>query len=401
MRELIHRLGSSGVEGRFVVVIGASGSGKSSLVRAGLVPALRRGDVPGSSDWLTAVMTPGPDPMAELAAAVEPIGVANLPTQHDGSSGPDENNSVESLIRAHVPPDQPLLLVVDQMEELFTQCDSDSIRNAFMRDLAQAVRRTGSQLRVVATLRADFLDRPLEQPNIGPLVKSGVVPVAAMGPAELTDVITRPAASVGVEVEPALVSQLVTDVLGQPAALPLLQFTLTELFEQRNGPTLSVDRYRSLGGVKEAVAARAESEFIALDESHRTAARPLFLRLVAFADTGPVTRRRALAGDLGNVGSEAEHIMEMYGAARLLTFDRDPATRETTVELAHESLIQLWPRLSGWIARDAEGLRVRAFVAQAAEHWIRVGEGPRRSNEGPSPRLCARAAGQRPGYLLR
>ena len=366
--ELVERLARNGDDGRFVVAIGASGSGKSSVVRAGLLPKLRAGAVPGSEHWLVATMVPGSDPFGELDAALRSV------ASHDPglrAAQPDEHE-VLRLLDAAVPPTQPVLLVIDQLEELFTQVRDESTRQNFVGGLTRAVRRPDVNIRIVATLRADFLDRPLRYAQFGQLVKRGAVTIVGMTAPELEAAVTRPAAGVGVEVEPALATQLVTDVLDQPAALPLLQFTLTELFERRSGPVLTLRDYDALGGVDAAVAGRAEAVFGRLADVERELARRMFLRLVTVDEARSLSRRRALRSDLLSVTDEPDAmaaVIDAFGTSRLLTFDHDPESREPTVEIAHEALIAQWPRFGEWVANTGDGLRIQGQLTEAARIW--------------------------------
>jgi serine/threonine protein kinase/DNA-binding SARP family transcriptional activator len=370
--ELVERLTRHGTEGRFVVAIGASGSGKSSVVRAGLLPKLRSGAVPGSEGWLIATMVPGSDPFGELDAALRSIASHDLTPR---AAQPDERE-VTRLLDAAVPPAQPLLLVIDQLEELFTQTSDESTRQNFLGGLLRGLDRPDGNLRVVATLRADFLDRPLRYSGFGQLVKLGTVAVVGMSAPKLASAVTRPAAGVGVEVDPALATQLVADVLDQPAGLPLLQFTLTELFDRRRGPVLGLEDYRALGGVDAAVAGRAETVFGQLSEAEREVAQRMFLRLVTVDESPSVSRRRALRSDLVSTANDHDAIntvIDAFGTSRLLTFDRHPESREPTVEIAHEALIGQWPRFDQWIAGAGEGLRIQGQLVDAADTWDQQG----------------------------
>jgi DNA-binding SARP family transcriptional activator/tRNA A-37 threonylcarbamoyl transferase component Bud32/WD40 repeat protein len=366
--ELAQRFGRDGVDGRFVVAIGASGSGKSSVVRAGLLPRLRAGAVPGSQDWLIATMVPGFDPMGELEAAFRSIATGEF----GPSTAEHEELDVSHLLERAVSPTQTVLLVIDQLEELFTQVADESARRRFIDGITRVVSRPAGNLRIVATLRADYLDRPLHYSEFGQLVKRGAVAVVGMSAPELDAAITRPAAGVGVEVEPALATQLVADVLDQPAALPLLQFTLTELFEQRSGLVLTLDGYHQLGGVDAAVAGRAEAVFGALTETECELARRMFLRLVTVDRSYSISRRRARRSDLVSVTGEPgsmDPVVDAFGASRLITFDHDHESREPTVEIAHEAMIDHWPRFAEWVARAGDGLRIQGQLTEAAREW--------------------------------
>ncbi len=358
VRELLARL-SGDDPSRFVVVAGSSGSGKSSMVRAGLVPELRAGAIDGSDRWLIATMVPGTDPFAAIAIATNSLSVATTLAAADAPLGTQ---------LAELTSQGPVLLVIDQLEELFTNCSAET-QERFVRELVSAVTDRELDLRVVCTLRADFYDRPLRYADFGRLVKDGLVTMVAMTPAELEAAITRPAALAGVEIEPALVAELVNDIVDRPSALPLLQFTLTLLFDRRRGHMLSVSDYASLGGVEAAVAGRADEVFQSLGAASQAATRHLFLGLIALSESGEVSRRRRTRAVLVEAAPEIGAAIEAFGAARLLAFDHDPATREPNVDLAHEALLTHWPRLRGWVADDSQHLAVRSRLHDAAVLW--------------------------------
>lgn len=355
---------------RVVTVVGPSGSGKSSVVRAGLLPALSDNRIAGSSRWFRLTMVPGERPFEELEdglvrlAADRPA--ALLDVLRDGERG------IGRAIRRVLPESGELLLVIDQFEELFTLCPDEDTRRAFLDGLASALTEERSRLRVVFTLRADFFDRPLHYESIGRLVKDSTVPVLPLAADELEHAIVDPAHGVGTEFEPGLVSELVADVADQPGALPMLQYALTELYDRRVSDLMTRDAYRDLGGVAGALAARAEQLYAAADDEQQTACRRVFEQLVALGEGAEDTRRRALRSDVVKTPA-AQAVVDRYGAARLLSFDRDPATREPTIEVAHEALIREWPRLGEWIDEDREDLRIQRHLHAAALDWDRAG----------------------------
>ncbi len=370
--ELLERLGRNGQASRFVALVGASGSGKSSIVRAGLLPQLRAGAVTGSDQWFVTTLTPGTDPDLALYAALRSI--ATGPVPHPGEL--ESEAVVDRLLDAVVPPRGTVLLVVDQLEELFTTVTHEPVRRRFAAALVRAVARSDIDVRVVTTLRADFFDRPLRYHDLGTLLNEGAIAVAALSAAELDEAVRGPAATVGVDVEAALASELVADVVDQPAALPLLQFTLTELFKQRAGRTLTLASYRDLGGVNAAIARRADALFEQLDDEDRSVVHRMFLRLLTVDTNGTATRRRALRSELVAAASDPAQIdvvLDRFGAARLLTFDRDESTRAPTVEVAHEALITQWPRLRSWVDEAGDGLRVQTHLAEATATWLERG----------------------------
>jgi WD40 repeat protein/DNA-binding SARP family transcriptional activator len=360
--------------GRCIVVVGPSGSGKSSVVRAGLVPALRRGAVDGSADWYVAQMLPDGDPFAELARALGPLAVdppADLAARltRDG---------LATTVDRVLPDDQPLVLVVDQFEELFTQVTDAQRRASFLRLIADAADDPDGRVWIVATLRADYYDRPLREPVIAELVRVGTEAVVPMTAAELERAVTGPAERVGVTVERDLVAQIVADVATEPAALPLLQYALTEVFELRDDGHLTLDAYDRAGGITGALTRRADSELDRLPAEAREATRQLFLRLVTPGESAEGdTRRRVPVTEVEALAPDAmPAVVEAFGAARLLTFDHDPQTREPTVEVAHEALLREWAQLTAWIDAARDDLRVRQRLTVAAADWVAADHDP-------------------------
>jgi WD40 repeat protein/DNA-binding SARP family transcriptional activator len=368
---LMGRLGESDTNHRFLAVVGPSGSGKSSVVRAGLVPAIRRGDLEGSDRWFVVEMLPGLNPWEELEAALLRVAVNPPPSLLDQLTS-DALGLHRAVKRVLPDGEAQLLLIVDQFEELFTLVDDWSTRAGFMDALAAAVGATGSQLRIVVTLRADFFDRPLRHSGMGALVTHRMETVRPLTAEELERAVAGPVERVGVGFEPGLKARIAADVADQPGALPLLQYTLTELFDRREGATLTVDGYQSLGGVEGALGQRAEELYASLDRDAQAAAQQLFLRLVALGEGTSDTRRRVMRSELAAIEGQRrgiEIVLETFGAQRLLSFDRDPITRSPTVEVAHEALLREWPRLSDWIDEGRADLRDEKALAAAAAEW--------------------------------
>jgi DNA-binding SARP family transcriptional activator/WD40 repeat protein len=364
--ELVDALGQRPM----VTVVGPSGSGKSSVVRAGVLPAVRRGAIAGSDRWFVATMVPGTDPIAALETALLRVAV-NPPASLRQQLG--EAGGLLRAIRRVLPDERTrVLLVVDQFEELFTQARDPAERDRFLVELAGAITDPESPLQVIATLRADHYDAPLRQASIAELVTRGTVTVRPMTPDELERAVSLPASSVGVDVEPALASDLVAGVSSLPAALPLLQFSLTELFDRRVASTMLLSTHHELGGLTGALAARAERILAAGGPDDEAEARRIFGRLVTFGEGADDTRRRALRSEFGDRERTASLIDE-FVAARLLTADRDPSSREPTVEVAHEALLRDWPRLHAWLVEDRELRRSVGAIGAAATVWDRGG----------------------------
>jgi len=378
VQQLLARLSEGGDLSRFLAVIGPSGSGKSSVVKAGLLPALRRGGLLGSENWFYVDFMPGPNSFEELEAALLRVAV-NPPSSlldqlRDGDRG---------LIRAvnRVLPNDPsveLVLVIDQFEELFTLVASEDERVLFLSNIVTAILDERSRVRIVTTLRADFVDRPLRYMDFGELMQRRNELVLPLTPEELELAILGPAKHVGLKIESGLVSAILRDLGDQPGTLPLLQYALTELFDQREGNLLTKAGYQAIGGALSALGRRAEEVYANLNESQQAAARQLFLRLVTFGDGVEDTRRRVTLVELdqlqaarkaSNSQFSISEVLEAFSKSRLLTFDNDPITRSPTVEVAHEALLREWTRLREWLDESRADVRLQRQLADAASEW--------------------------------
>lgn len=371
VERLIERVSRADASARFVVLVGPSGAGKSSVVRAGLLPALRAGHAPGSDTWFVTTMTPGTDPFDELESALSRVAGVSVDGLAELMRG--ELSGIGMAVEQVLPDETgELLVVLDQLEELFTQCPDPATRQRFTAGLVAAVSEPGSRLRVVTTLRADFYDRPLRMPGLASSVEQGTVVLTPLAADELEQAISGPALGVGVSLEPRLLTRIVADVVDRPGALPLLQYALTELFERRNAGVMTMAAYDELGGLAGALGRRAEAIHHALDRDDRERTRRVFSRLATPGDGTADTRRRVLRSELG-ADPAIDRIVDAFGRARLLAFDHDPATREPTVEVAHEALLREWPRLRGWLDDDRDGLRIHRHLTEAANGWEAAG----------------------------
>ncbi len=358
--------------GRFVAVVGPSGSGKSSVVRAGLLPAVRAGGLTG--DWFTVEMTPAPHPFESLEDAL--LGVAIDPPTSLLEELVHGDDGIGRAVRRVLPDDgSRLLLVVDQFEELFTQVDAETA-DRFIAALVDALADARGRVSVVVTLRADFYDRPLRHRALGELIREGTEVITPMTPEELDRAITGPVERYGIEFERALVTDLVRDVVDRAGALPLLQYTLTELFDGRRGNRITHSVYRELGGVSGALVMRAEGLFGGLGDVARDVARQVFLRLITLGEGSDDTRRRVLRSELEQLAVERrllDGVLETFGRHRLLSFDRDPVTRGPTVEISHEALLAEWRRLRDWIDAARHDVRNQRRLAEAMAEWSAAG----------------------------
>ena len=257
--------------------------------------------------------------------------------------------------------------------------DDEVERQRFLDALTEAVNDPHGRIRVLLTLRADFYDRPLQYPIFGSAMGDGVVNVVPMRPDELEQAAEAPAARAGVRLEPSLVAALLIDVVGQPGALPLFQYTLTELFDRRIEGSLDLATYEEMGGLRGTLTRRADELFGGLSGSQQAAARQLFLRLVAIADTDEWSRRRVTASEIIGLDVDVvdlKAVIDAYGSARLLTFDRDSVSGSPTVEVAHEALLTEWERLREWIDEARDDIQRQTRLAVAGAEWRAAGESP-------------------------
>jgi WD40 repeat protein/serine/threonine protein kinase/DNA-binding XRE family transcriptional regulator len=378
IQDLLGRMGEENDLSRFLAVVGPSGSGKSSAVKAGLIPSLRRGGLPGSENWFIVELTPGSHPFEELETALLRVAV-NPPESLLGQLRQDERGLLRAMGRI-LPPDKTvdLLLVVDQFEELFTLVEDEDTRAGFLESLLSAILDPRSRLRIVITLRADFTDRPLEYVDFGELLRQRTEFVLPLTPDELEQAIVHPARQAGLALEPGLSQRIIRDLGDQPGALPLLQYALTELFERRVGRRLTLQAYQDSGGVLGALGKRAEEIYTALDPSGQASARQVFLRLVTLGEGVEDTRRRVLKSELESLDAQVigtpsrtvDEVLDSFGRARLLSFDRDHLTRGPTVEVAHEALLREWSHLREWLDQSRADIRTQRVLGNAAADWL-------------------------------
>ena len=350
--ELVARL----VGSTLLAVVGPSGSGKSSAVRAGLLPALASGVVPGSDEWRQAVMRPGERPLAELSRTV--ARAVSEPGHGDGFT------PIDGLLD-RLAPGECAVLIVDQFEEIFFACRDETEREAFLDVLVECAGDPEQRLIVVLTIRADFYAECAEHGPLATLVGANQVLVGPMRRDELRRAIELPARKAGLRVEPRLLSALVGDVAGEPGGLPLLSAALLELWQRRSGRTLRHSDYERTGGVRGAVARLAEDAYQRLSPAERRRARPLLLRLAGAEESADVLVRRRVSVDELELerDPDAARALAVLTESRLLTLDED------AVEVAHEALLREWPRLRGWLAQDADGRRLHQHLIATAREW--------------------------------
>lgn len=368
VERLITRLDIAEATERFLAVVGPSGSGKSSLVKAGLIPRLREGAISGSENWFVVEMYPNINPMIELEATL--LRIAIQPPENLLDLLQQENGLNRALKRI-LPVDEnvQLLLVIDQFEELFTLVEEEALRTHFINSLLAALEDPHGRLQVVATLRADFYHKPLHYHDFGELLRKCTEIVLPLSANELQSAIQQPAENAGAIFESGLVNVIVNDVSEQPGMLPLLQYALVQLFERRVGRTLTLSAYQELGGVTGAVAQRADEIYEQLSDTQKRGVRQLFLRLVTLGEGTEDTRRRVRQFELDMI-DDIDVLLSRYGGAYLLTFDNDPVTRVPTVEVAHEALIRNWERFKGWVNDSRDELHIQRSLTLATTDWM-------------------------------
>nr|WP_165974828.1 hypothetical protein [Nonomuraea deserti] len=432
---LVARLAGRPDERGPLTVVAPSGAGKSSLLRAGLLAALRRGALPGAQGWPVLLFVPGERPVDELlgrmgdGAGMDVLALARSLRQGPGefaahvraalasnpTPSPAAHDPNPSLVThdlgpspagagpspaAHAsgaspagaglgPSGEPaagrrVVLVVDQLEQVFTLCSDPAERHTFLAAV-HALATSGAAL-VVLGLRAGFYGHCLAYPELVGSLRDGHLPLGPLTLPELREIIAGPARAAGLTMEPGLAELLLRDMgvlpgtadygtgpVHEPGALPLLSHTLLATWARRRGNTLTVDGYRSTGGISGAVAATAEHVYRGLDPHGQEIARRVLLQMVCVGEDNVEARRpvdlRSLPEPHFPAAATAE-VVESFARARLLTLDAEHA------QLAHEALLRAWPRLREWILADRAGLRTRRQLREAAEAWRREGRDP-------------------------
>ncbi|MEV6682841.1 helix-turn-helix domain-containing protein [Streptomyces erythrochromogenes] len=375
---------------RFLTVFGPSGSGKSSLLRAGLVARTRTAGQP------VILFTPGPHPVEEcavhLAAATgqapgplltelrnDPatlhLRVRQAALGHPPATSAGNSNGTGTGVGSSTgtgtgsSTDADILIVVDQFEEVFTLCRDQDERDAFIALLITAAATPTSRTRVVLGVRADFYGRCVQNPHLVEAMRDAQIAVGPMTSQELREAVTRPAALADCTVTGPLLAAVVADAAGRPGALPLVSHAMVETWRRRCGSRLTLDGYLAAGGIQHALAHTAEAAYAALSPPQQDHARSLFLRLTALGDGTEDTRRRITTNEL-DPGPDTAHVLESLARRRLVTLD------DGCVEITHEAVIRCWPRLRGWLTEDRDRLRLHRRLTDATADWEAQGHDP-------------------------
>jgi TIR domain/AAA ATPase domain/Right handed beta helix region len=364
---------------RLLTIVGPSGSGKSSIVMAGLFTRLQAAGLAGSDEWVyLGPIVPGTHPLESLTMALSEH------LLHRSFKAIREDLEDDSARGLHLLATSltkragtKVVLFVDQFEELFTQTTNEEERRLFIELLVAAITEPGGPVIVILTMRADFYDRPMYYSELGELIEAYHKSVLPMEMKDLRAVIEKPAALSDVQItfEGDLIGDLLFEVYGQAGALPLLQFTLEQIFERRKGHLLTVEAYHQIGGAKGALAQHAEATSNALpSDEHRQLARVLFLRLIdPGATEQDTTRRRAALTEL-SLPDPAQTILlrevaDAFVSARLLTTTTVAGT--PTLEVSHEALIREWTRLADWLVIHRSDILLQQAISEDTEEWLR------------------------------
>lgn len=360
---------------RFVAVVGASGSGKSSLVGAGLLPRLRANALEGSKDWRIARFTPGENPFDSLYDALLSIFPQFKPNPMEARR--IKLNFIADLREAprtlldicltgleNLPAWAEILLFVDQFEELFT-LTSKADAQAFA-DLLAAIAKS-ERLRVVVTMRHDFYHKAIEVPMLAELFRNQAFSLAIPKRDALRQMIERPAERAGLHFDHALVDRILDDTGDEPGNLALMAYALDELYKLDKDQQLTHEEYDLLGGVQGAIGTRAESQFLGLGMAE-SVIQQVFHALVEVDERGTATRRREQFQP-DNLAEDVRKLIETFTDARLLTRNYDASRKTATVEVAHEAILRSWPRLREWIEDTQDDLRLLRQVRNAAQEW--------------------------------
>lgn len=370
-------------------VFGASGSGKSSLLRAGLL-----GSIGAAERWRTILMTPTEHPIDALAAQLAKL--AGVDVRDELAQDPAALDITLRNVLASAADDARVLLVVDQFEEVFTLCADPDERGRFIKALLDAAVGPHRRTTLVLGVRADFLAHITQYPQlVAALDDEATLLVGPPTPADLREIVLRPAELAGLTVDPDLLATILADAGEEPGALPLLSHALLETWSNRRGATLTLPAYQASGGVRGAIAQTAEREYDELGEPEREAARRIFLRLTALGDGTEDTRRPITRTELDGIasGPVIQEVLHRLADARLIVLGED------SVDVAHEALIRAWPRLHRWLTDDRANLVVHRRLTEAAHTWQELDRDPGALYRGARLHAAGTWADEHPGEL--
>ncbi|MDJ0591742.1 MAG: WD40 repeat domain-containing protein, partial [Pleurocapsa sp. MO_226.B13] len=364
-------------QGNFLTVVGSSGSGKSSVVRGGLLPSLKANALPNSSIWYYyKPIVPGSDPLLALAKTLCPDDVDKEQWCSEQVASLLNNPQHLSQLITNGNP-QPTVLIIDQFEEVFNLC-GETKRQAFINNLLSLIELPDSQHRVIITMRSDFESNVAKYAQFQKVFEQAQVRVTSLNANELREAIEQPAEQVGLKFESELVDSLIGDVIGQEAALPLLQFTLLKLWDNRERNRVTWASYEKLGGGKEALSRSADEFYQELIPEYQNAARRILLQMVNFQEESlEVTSKRIPLQDLflgGEAKDRIERVIEELKSARLVKITPGDNPQDDQIEVAHEALIRNWGTLVDWIEDERENKRQKLRLISKAKEWQSKGK---------------------------
>jgi energy-coupling factor transporter ATP-binding protein EcfA2 len=373
IEDLVTRLKDS----RVIFITGPSGSGKSSLVRAGLIPALKNGAILGSEEWLYATMKPGRAPVSELARAA---------SQLAGSARAEKEICDEALedptifsrwceIVLGSGDEKRAIVFIDQFEEIFTQTTiGETERIAFLKLLTYAGTAQKGRITLLLALRSDFISNCAAYPELNALLSRQLIQIGAMQPHELVGSIALPALHVGLRIDPDLIAQIINDMRNEPGALPLMQFALKDLFDahkEKDGiHALTLDGYIEQGGIYKALERHADKSFEKLTENEKKLAQFIFSSLVEIGHGTPDTRRTSLFDEIPTLNAKPEEMLvtvRKLADARLITTDKQAG--KDTLTLIHEKLIEAWPWLKKLVNENRDVIALQNELTADANEW--------------------------------
>jgi formylglycine-generating enzyme required for sulfatase activity/energy-coupling factor transporter ATP-binding protein EcfA2 len=351
-------------EHNFLGIIGASGSGKSSLVRAGVVPHL-------NAESYLCVITPTEHPLESLATALTANKESVLATAKLLDEMQQDGRTLDLYLKKQWAGQTlgSVVLMVDQFEELFTMCQEENERSAFIENLLTAVSpQTPSSFKIIITLRDDFYHHCGSYPRLRQALEASQKYIGPMQPEELKEAIIQPAWQNGLEIEPGLVKLLLDDTQHEPGALPFLSHALLEIWKRRQGKVLAVSSYLEIGRVQGAVANTAESIYTQLlSPAQQPVARDIFLQLTKVSTNGPNTRRSVHINDLTksfNNREDVQNVIQILENARLIV------RHQQMVQVTHEAVIRGWPRLHKWLEERKETILLHRQLAKDVKDWL-------------------------------
>lgn len=373
VEELVRRV----KESRTVFITGPSGSGKSSLVRAGLIHALKSGAVNGSERWSYATMKPGRDPIRELGRVLASLaGTTNAEDEICQKALSDKTIFLRWCeIALKEGRDKRFVLFLDQFEEVFTQISKEEERVAFLNLLTHAADSENGRVILLFSMRSDFVPNCAVYPELNTTLNRQFIQIGAMQPEELVSAIAQPALRVGLRIDPDLIAQIINDMKGEPGALPLMQFALKDLFDEGQAKggliALTLNAYLHHGGIHKSLERHADAAFGKLDKHEQELARSIFSGLIEVGRGTQDTKRTAIFDELipaNASANEVETIVQKLADARLITTD-ESAGRDT-VTISHEKLIDAWPWLKKLVNENRDVIALQNEIAEDAKEWL-------------------------------